>query len=75
MKTTENSEQLGRQVRPGIEPGTSRLPVLERRTAQTLVGPKADNLTSMSYPGSEPGTFSAAAGFPNHCTAWLARIH
>ena len=29
-KTTENSEQLGRQARPGIEPGTSRLPVFER---------------------------------------------
>ena len=27
-KTTENSERLGRQERPGIEPGTSRLPVL-----------------------------------------------
>ena len=27
-KTTENSERLGRQARPGIEPGTSRLPVL-----------------------------------------------
>ena len=26
-KTTENSERLGRQVRPGFEPGTSRLPV------------------------------------------------
>ena len=29
-KTTENSERLGRQARPGIEPGTSRLPVFER---------------------------------------------
>ena len=27
-KTTENSERLGRQARPGIEPGISRLPVL-----------------------------------------------
>ena len=27
-KTTENSEQLGRQARPGFEPGTSRLPAL-----------------------------------------------
>ena len=29
-KTTESSERLGRQARPGIEPGTSRLPVFER---------------------------------------------
>ena len=27
-KTTENSERLGGQVLPGIEPGTSRLPAL-----------------------------------------------
>ena len=27
-KTTDNSERLGRQARPGFEPGTSRLPVL-----------------------------------------------
>ena len=27
-KTTENSEQLGRQVQPGIEPGFSGLPAL-----------------------------------------------
>ena len=27
-KTTESSERLGRQVRPEIEPGTSRQPVL-----------------------------------------------
>ena len=27
-KTTENSERLDRQARPGFEPGTSRLPVL-----------------------------------------------
>ena len=27
-KTTENSKRLGRQARPGIEPGTYRLPVL-----------------------------------------------
>ena len=26
-KTMENSERLGRQARPGFEPGTSRLPV------------------------------------------------
>ena len=31
-KTTENSEQLGRQARPGFEPGTSRLPVLSVTT-------------------------------------------
>ena len=27
-KTTENLEKLGRQERPEIEPGTSRLPIL-----------------------------------------------
>ena len=27
-KTTENSERFGLQARPGIEPGTSRPPVL-----------------------------------------------
>ena len=27
-KTMENSERLGRQARPGIEPDTSRLPIL-----------------------------------------------
>ena len=31
-KTTENSERLGRQARPGFEPGTSRLPVLSVTT-------------------------------------------
>ena len=33
----ENSERLGRQLRPGFEPGTSRLPVLSV-TAVPLVG-------------------------------------
>ena len=33
----ENSEWLGRQARPGFEPGTSRLPVLSV-TAVSLVG-------------------------------------
>ena len=37
-KITENSEWLGRQARPGFEPGTSRLPVLSV-TAVPLVGP------------------------------------
>ena len=31
-KTTENSEQLGRQARPGFEPDTSHLPVLSVTT-------------------------------------------
>ena len=48
----ENSERLGRQVRPGFEPDTSRLPVssvttlplvgptsIEDRIARPLVGP------------------------------------
>ena len=34
----ENSEQLGRQARPGFEPGPSRLPVLSAATP-SLVGP------------------------------------
>ena len=46
-KTMENSERLGRQARLGIEPGTSRLPVFERRTTQPLEGPRTDSLTSM----------------------------
>ena len=33
----ENSERLGRQARPGFEPGTSRLPVLSATTLP-LVG-------------------------------------
>ena len=33
----ENPERLGRQARPGFEPGTSRLPVLSV-TAVPLVG-------------------------------------
>ena len=65
-KTTENSEQLGRQARPKIEPGTSRLPNFQRRAAQPLVRTKTDSLTSIPYPGFEPGTFGAAAGSPNH---------
>ena len=31
----ENSEQLGRQARPGIDPGTSRLPILR---GESLIG-------------------------------------
>ena len=29
-KTTEDSKRLGSQARPGIEPGTSRVPVLSK---------------------------------------------
>ena len=36
-KITENSVWLGRQVRPGIESGTTRLAVLSARTAPPLV--------------------------------------
>ena len=50
-KTTKNSERLGRQVRPGNEPGKSCLPVFEHRSAQPLLGPRTDNLISMPYPG------------------------
>ena len=65
----ENSERLGRQARLGIKLGTSRLPVFEHRIAQPLVGLRTDSLTSMPYPGLEPGTYNAAAGFPSHYTA------
>ena len=34
-KTTENSEQLGRQARPGIEPGASHQPVLAPNRSAT----------------------------------------
>ena len=33
----ENSERLGRQARPGIKPGTSRV-LVYRRTSHSLVG-------------------------------------
>ena len=56
-----------------IEPGTSRLPVFSTEKAQPLVGPKMDNVTSMLYPGFEPGTFGGAAGSPNLYTAWSAQ--
>ena len=29
-KTTENSERLGRQAQPGIEPGPFRLPIFRK---------------------------------------------
>ena len=73
-KTTESSERLSRQPRPWIEPGTSNLPVLEHRIAQPLVGPRTDSLTSMPYPGFEPGTFGVAAGTPSHYTAWSVKL-
>ena len=34
-KTKENFEQLGRQVRPGFEPGISRLPVRGQNRSAT----------------------------------------
>ena len=71
-KTTENSERLGGQARPQIEPGTSHLPVFESRTALPLLGPRTDSLTSIPNPKFEPGTFSAAAGFPSYRIAWPA---
>ena len=39
----DNSERLGRQERRGIEPGTSRLPVLSV-TAVPLVGPSEEGI-------------------------------
>ena len=35
----ENSERLDRQARPGIEPGTSHLPVFRAKRFGPLVGP------------------------------------
>ena len=47
--TTENSEQLGRQARPGFEPGTSRLPVLGVKIPP-LVGPVGEgNLSPNNF--------------------------
>ena len=56
-KNMENSERLVRQARLGIEPGTSRLPDLERKTAQQLAGPRMDNFTSCITRDSNPGSF------------------
>ena len=36
-KTTENSEKLGQQVRPGNEPGISRLPFLNTEPLHHLM--------------------------------------
>ena len=49
-KNTENSERLGRQVLPGIEHGTSHLPVLraEDQTRQ-LVGHNSRKAVVLSY--------------------------
>ena len=47
---------------------------LELRTAQPLLGPRKDSLTSIPYPGFEPRTFGVADGFPNHYTAWSALL-
>ena len=73
-KNIENFERLGRQARPRIEPDTSRLPVYESCTTLPLVGPRTNSLTSMPYPGFEPGTLGTAAGFPSHFTAFSAKI-
>ena len=47
----ENSERLGLQVRPGIESGTSPLPVLRAEQHSHSWGPRTNSLTSMSHPG------------------------
>ena len=51
-KTTENSEWLGRQARPGFEPGTSRLPV-SSVTTLPLVGHSNNERTRYVYDGGE----------------------
>ena len=43
-KTTENTERLGRQARPGFEPSTSHLPVLSA-TTPLLVGLRCGYIT------------------------------
>ena len=37
-KNTENSKRLGGEARPGIEPGTSRLPVLSAEPLHQMWG-------------------------------------
>ena len=61
-KTAENSKQLSQQARPGIEPCTSRQPVLSAEPRSHWWSQGRTALTSMPYPGFEPGTFGAAAG-------------
>ena len=63
-KNTENSKRLGRQARPGIESGTSRLPALSAEPRSHWWGQRRTVWTSMPYPEFEPGTFGAAAGSP-----------
>ena len=46
-KTKENSEWLGQQTRPGIEPGTSRLPVLNTEPPCHWWGPCNQAKTSL----------------------------
>ena len=48
----ENSERLGRQARSGIEPGTSRLPVLNRRKVQQLMGANDGQFNMHALPGT-----------------------
>ena len=38
-KTTENSDRLGRKVRPGVEPSISRLQVLKAEPLVHWLGP------------------------------------
>ena len=70
----ENSERLGRQTRPSVEPVSSFLTFFSGGTALPLVGRRTDILTSMPYPGIELGTFGTSVGIPNHCTIWSALI-
>ena len=42
-RKSRNSDRLGRKARPGFEPGTSRLPVLNV-TTPTLVGRRENGL-------------------------------
>ena len=60
----ENSERLGRQARPGIEPGTSRQPVLKRRIAQPLVGPRTDSIVIHVLPGIRTRDLWCSSGLP-----------
>ena len=71
-KSTKNSERIGRQARPEIEHGNSRLQAFQRRTTQPLLEPSTDTLTSIPQPGFKLGIFGVTAGSPNHCTTWSA---
>ena len=50
-KTTENFERLDRQARPGIEPGTSRLPAFKAQNRAATDGAKDEQFDIHALPG------------------------